>query len=240
MVFEALRRDTRRHEVVLLLVLTFGTGVVDAVSYLALDRVIAGNMSGNVLLLGMALAGGAHLQVAGPAIAFAAFWVGAHLAGRALRSTPDGWTTRTSVLVATSGVTIGLVGVGLVVVPPATHRPAGLAAAGVLGACMGLQAAAARATGIRDVPTDVVTTALMDLGLTFRRHVDRSPAWGRRMGTFVLIGTGAFIGALLISVHPGLALALVAVLSVGVALAGQGSLEPEPDMDGVPGTGGPS
>ncbi|MFI2754569.1 YoaK family protein [Cellulomonas sp. P22] len=225
MVFEALRRDTRRHEVVLLLVLTFGTGVVDAVSYLALDRVIAGNMSGNMLLLGMALAGGAHLQVVGPVVAFAAFWVGAQLCGVALRSTPDGWTRRTSALVATSGATVGLVGVGLVVVPPATSRPAALGAAAVLGACMGLQAAAARATGIPEVPTDVVTTAIVDLGLTFHRHVDRSPGWGRRMGSFVLIGAGALVGALLISVHPALALGLVAALSLGVAVAGRVRLE---------------
>ena len=42
---------------VLMLTLTFGTGIVDAVGYLGLDRVFTGNMTGNVVILGMALVG---------------------------------------------------------------------------------------------------------------------------------------------------------------------------------------
>ncbi|WP_066582718.1 YoaK family protein [Cellulomonas timonensis] len=229
MVFESLRRQTRRHETVLLLVLTFGTGVVDAVSYLVLDRVIAGNMSGNVLLLGMGLAGAGGLQVAGPAIAFAAFWLGAQLCGHALRGAPDGWTSRVSALIAFSGVVVGLVGVGVALVPPATSQPSGLGAAAVLGACMGAQAAAARATGVADLVADAITGALVGLGLTFRDSRPDPGRWSRRMGNFALIGVGAFAGALLIRVHAGFALGLVAVLSVGVAVAGQALLARSPD-----------
>lgn len=238
MVFESLRRQTRRRETVLLLVLTFGTGVVDAVSYLVLDRVIAGNMSGNVLLLGMGLAGAGGLQVAGPAVAFAAFWLGAHVCGHALRAAPDGWTARTSVLLAVTGVVVGLVGVGVALVPPASSQPSGLCAAAVLGACMGTQAAAARATGVADLVTDAITGALVGLGLAFRdRRPDRE-RWGRRMGSFALIGAGAFVGALLIRVHAGLALGLVAVLSVGVAVVGWALLARDPAAPDEP-TGQP-
>ena len=38
-------------------VLTFVTGVVDAVGFLALDRVFTGNMTGNIVILGMGVAG---------------------------------------------------------------------------------------------------------------------------------------------------------------------------------------
>lgn len=224
MVFESLQRQARRRETALLLVLTFGTGVVDAVSYLVLDRVIAGNMSGNVLLLGMGLAGAGGLQVAGPAVAFAAFWLGAHLCGRALRGAPDGWTARVSGLIAASGLVVGLVGVGVALIPPATSQPSGLTAAAVLGACMGTQAAAARATGVADLVTDAITGALVGLGLEFRHRRPERERWGRRMGSFALIGAGAFVGALLIRVHAGLALGLVAALSIGVALVGQAPL----------------
>ncbi len=50
----------------LLMVLTFGTGIVDAVGYLALDHVFIGNMTGNVVILGMAMAGADGLPVLGP------------------------------------------------------------------------------------------------------------------------------------------------------------------------------
>jgi hypothetical protein len=38
-----------------MLALTFTTGIVDAVGYLGLDRVFTANMTGNVVILGMAL-----------------------------------------------------------------------------------------------------------------------------------------------------------------------------------------
>src|SRR5438477_9198953 len=40
-----------------LLVLTFTTGLVDAVSYLGLGRVFTANMTGNIVLLGFGVAG---------------------------------------------------------------------------------------------------------------------------------------------------------------------------------------
>ena len=58
--------DARRH-LVLMLALTFTTGIVDAVGYLGLDRVFTANMTGNVVILGMALAGADDLPVLGPA-----------------------------------------------------------------------------------------------------------------------------------------------------------------------------
>ena len=46
-----------------LLVLTFTTGLIDAVSYLALGRVFTANMTGNVVLLGFGIAGIGGLPV---------------------------------------------------------------------------------------------------------------------------------------------------------------------------------
>jgi len=40
-----------------LLILTAATGAIDGVSYLALDRVFTGNMTGNVLFIGFGLVG---------------------------------------------------------------------------------------------------------------------------------------------------------------------------------------
>jgi Protein of unknown function (DUF1275) len=60
-----------------LLVLTFTTGLVDAVSYLGLGRVFTANMTGNIVLLAFGVAGSGGLPVVAPLISLGAFLVGA-------------------------------------------------------------------------------------------------------------------------------------------------------------------
>jgi hypothetical protein len=55
----------------LLVVMTVVTGVVDAVSYLALGHVFVANMTGNVVFLGFALAGAGGLSVPASLVALA-------------------------------------------------------------------------------------------------------------------------------------------------------------------------
>src|ERR1700716_2557903 len=64
-----------------LLVLTFTTGLVDAVSYLGLGRVFTANMTGNIVLLGFGIAGSGGLPVVAPLISLAAFLIGAGAGG---------------------------------------------------------------------------------------------------------------------------------------------------------------
>src|SRR5664279_1269323 len=52
-----------------LLVLTFTTGLVDAVSYLGLGRVFTANMTGNIVFLGLGLAGSGWLPEVAPGLA---------------------------------------------------------------------------------------------------------------------------------------------------------------------------
>lgn len=57
-------------DLALMLVLTFATGVVDAGGFLGLDTVfLGGNMTGNVLILGMGAAGADGLPVFSVALA---------------------------------------------------------------------------------------------------------------------------------------------------------------------------
>src|SRR5438270_9228101 len=81
---EALRRAARSIQHPLtrtLLVLTFTTGVVDAVSYLGLGRVFTANMTGNVVLLGFGIAGSGGLPVVAPVVSLVAFLLGAGAGG---------------------------------------------------------------------------------------------------------------------------------------------------------------
>ena len=58
-----------------LLVLTFTTGLVDAVSYLGLGRVFTANMTGNIVFLGFGIAGSGGLPVVAPLVSLGAFLV---------------------------------------------------------------------------------------------------------------------------------------------------------------------
>lgn len=67
---------------VLLVALTAATGMVDAVSYLGLEHVFTANMTGNVVLLGFALAGTGQVSIPASLLTIAAFLAGAAGAGR--------------------------------------------------------------------------------------------------------------------------------------------------------------
>src|SRR5580692_13218654 len=65
----------------LLLALTLVTGIVDAVSILALGRVFVANMTGNVVFAGFAIAGAPGFSLSASLFALAGFLVGAYLGG---------------------------------------------------------------------------------------------------------------------------------------------------------------
>ncbi|MFD0481655.1 YoaK family protein [Kineococcus sp. GCM10028916] len=209
-----------------MLVLTFSTGIVDAVGYLGLDRVFTANMTGNVVILGMALTGAEDLPILGPIVALLGFLVGATVVGRVLRKAPAGWTTASSVV-------FGLVGVGLAVLAAVvtglqgvpveagtTAPPAALAVTGVLGVVMGGQGAAARRLAVKDVTTVVVTSTLTGLAADSRLAGGTGEGWRRRIGAVVLILAGAAVGAALLRWHIGAGLALAAVIALLAALLG--------------------
>lgn len=60
----------------LLVVLAFGAGSVDAISYLGLGQIFTANMTGNTVLLGVAAAQGDALRAVRSGVAFAGFAVG--------------------------------------------------------------------------------------------------------------------------------------------------------------------
>ena len=67
---------------VLLVMLTGVTGLVDAVSYVALGHVFVANMTGNVVFVGFAAAGAPGLSLAASLTALGAFLLGALAGGR--------------------------------------------------------------------------------------------------------------------------------------------------------------
>src|SRR5437870_3704538 len=111
--------DSSRPEPILtpvLLAMTAVTGLVDAVSYLALGHVFTANMTGNVVLLGFAVAGAPGLSAARSAAAIVAFLIGAVIGGRMATAMSVGhrhrWTgaafgAEAALLLAAMAVAIG-------------------------------------------------------------------------------------------------------------------------------------
>ncbi len=203
----------------LMLALTFSTGVIDAVGYLGLDRVFTGNMTGNVVILAMALTGADGLPIVGPLLALAAFMVGAAISGRTLRKRPAGWSERNTILFGVVGVILLGAALTALLVP---HRTESLnfIVTGALGLAMGIQAGAARHIGVADVTTVVVTSTIVGLAFDSVFGGGGNKNWARRTLAIVLIGLGAASGALLLHVHIGLGMLLAAVITIVAATLG--------------------
>jgi uncharacterized membrane protein YoaK (UPF0700 family) len=207
-----------------MLALTFTTGIIDAVGYLGLDRVFTANMTGNVVILGMALAGGDELPVLGPVLALAGFFVGAVAGGRLLRRAPQGWSGRTSAAFVTTGVVAVGLGVAALAGPPSAGTAWAYTVTGLLALAMGLQAASARRLAVKDVTTVVVTSTLTGLAADSRLAGGDGDSWLRRLLAIVLILAGAAVGALLLRVSGergvGVGMLVAGVASIAVSLSG--------------------
>jgi len=215
----ALRSHPDGLHLALMLALTFSTGVIDAVGFLGLDRIFAGNMTGNVVILGMAIAGGENLPVVGPIVALVCFLLGALIAGRALRKQAAGWSTRSTLLFVAVGAVLVLAAATAFAV---TELPDALqhAVTGAIGLAMGIQAGVARHISVSDVTTVVVTSTMVGLAFDSVFGGDAKQQWRRRAAAIALIGVGAAVGALLVPVHIGFGMLLSAGISLAVAALG--------------------
>lgn len=202
----------------LMLALTVVTGLVDAVSYLALGHVFVANMTGNVVFLGFALAGAANLSATASVVSLAAFLTGA-LAGGGLGTrfaAHRGRLLRTATAVQTA-----LVAVTVVVAVVADGRigdGARYTLIVALGLAMGLQNAVARRLGVPDLTTTVLTLTLTGLAADSAPAGGEAPRPGRRILSVLAMFLGALVGALLL-LHGHLALALGLALLLLTATA---------------------
>lgn len=216
-----LARPTAAHlHLTLMLALTFCTGIVDAVGYLGLDKVFAGNMTGNVVILGMAAAGADDLPLLGPSIALLGFLTGALAGGRIVRPVAGGrWSRRIGGVFALVGLILAGLAASLLVIGQAPQGPPLLVIVAFLSVAMGLQAATARHLAVKDITTVVVTSLITGLAADAAVSGTNQP-WPRRVLALVLLTTGALVGALTLRWHPGLGLALAAALTLAVAAVG--------------------
>lgn len=207
----------------LMLALTCSTGIADAVGYLGLDRVFTGNMTGNVVILAMAVTGADGLPVLGPVLALVGFAGGAALGGRLLRNSGTGWSVPTTRILAGVGICLAAVTV-LLAVPgldeAGLDEPRRLVVTTLLGIAMGAQAAAARQVAVKDLTTVVVTSTITALFADSFLGNGSGSHWRRRGAAVLAIMLGALAGALLLQVHLALGPALAALVTFVVTWSG--------------------
>jgi uncharacterized membrane protein YoaK (UPF0700 family) len=200
--------------------LTVAAGSADAVSYLGLGRVFTANMTGNLVLLGVAVGQGQLTGSLRSVIAFAGFLIGVLVGVRAVaRSGGDAvWPPSvTLVLVAELALLAAFV-VGWDIVgdhPPAVALDVLIA---LSAAAMGMQTAAARRLSVAGVTTTFVTGTLASL---IAELASSAPDWARSArwaAALACIVIGAAAGAaVFVAWRPGAP--LVAALMVGIVTA---------------------
>jgi uncharacterized membrane protein YoaK (UPF0700 family) len=236
----------------LLLLLTVVTGVVDAVSILALGRVFVANMTGNVVFAAFAVVGAPGFSLAASLFALAGFLVGAYAGGLLITRYGE---DRGLLLRAGGVIELVFAAAALAIAaasgdPGTTHGTIGLAGgefsaavtdavAALLAFALGVQNAVARKLAVPDLTTTVLTMTLTGLGADIRALFGaearvRGPqagaraAFGRRLLAVAAMIIGAVAGAsLALRVSPVSALVLAtALLAVVTAWTGAATRRP--------------
>jgi uncharacterized membrane protein YoaK (UPF0700 family) len=200
-----------------LLVLTFSTGVVDAVSYLGLGRVFTANMTGNIVLLGFGIAGSGGLPIVAPLVSLGAFLAGSAVGGRLAVG-----DRHAQQLPRALGIEIGLILVATIVAAATDVRPSsfsGDAVIAVLALAMGVRNATVRRLGVPDLTTTVLTMTLTGLAADSPVAGGSGEGLVRRIAAVLAMLAGAVAGALMlkISLVPPLLAAAALALLVTVA-----------------------
>jgi uncharacterized membrane protein YoaK (UPF0700 family) len=199
--------------------LSFAAGCVDAISFVGFGGVFTANMTGNTVLLGIAIS--AHFGamksqgVLPPLIAIVAFIVGASAALPVLRAGFD--ARRAGAIVAAEAILIALAGIGFASLGGPVGVPLSIAFASL---AMGAQSIVATKAGLPGISTTYVTGTLVT-AIT-RGLVSGAQDRGRRDAahaawTWVVYLAGAAVGTVLYIALYRAALLPTVALFIGLA-----------------------
>ncbi|MDN5916695.1 MAG: DUF1275 domain-containing protein [Pseudonocardia sp.] len=208
-----------------LVVLTVVTGVVDAVSFVALGQVFVAVMTGNIVFIALGLTGTPGATLLEPLLALTAFLAGAFAAGRLINSRSE---HSGRVLFAAVGVELASVLGAVLIAALGLHldnRVARLAIVVLLAFGFAVQTACVRHLGVRDFTTTLLTLSLTGIAADSRPAGGPGARLARRSISILALLGGALVGAALVT-RTGLLwpLVLVATLLTAVLAATARSL----------------
>jgi uncharacterized membrane protein YoaK (UPF0700 family) len=204
-----------------LLLLTFATGLVDAVSVLVLGHVFVANMTGNVIFLGFWFATRSGVDLLAAVVAFGSFLAGTIVGGRLARHL-DVKVRRW--LVTALGIEVVLLltlsmlaGAGVL----AYHGGGRLILIAGLAISFGIQNATARQFGVPELSTTVLTQTIVGIGFDSRLAGGTGHRERLRYGVVLTMFSGAVVGATLTvwTVAPIIAIAAAAVAASAAIFA---------------------
>jgi uncharacterized membrane protein YoaK (UPF0700 family) len=203
--------------------LTFVTGLVDAGSWVAMGHVLTANMTGNIIFLGFAIGGVPGLSIRRSATVLAFGLAGGSLAGKLDSSL--GKQPRNLWLAAAFGFETLLLFAAMTVAwcfqsrggQPDSTGLYGIIALTALG--MGMRNGTVKRLAVPDLTTTVLTLTVAALALDFSFTPGNNPRWCRRLGSVLLMFSGAFIGVHLLKHSLVLLLGVSAVLTSFCMLA---------------------
>jgi uncharacterized membrane protein YoaK (UPF0700 family) len=205
------------------MVLTFLSGMIDAVCYLGLGRVFTANMTGNVVVIGFAAAGAPGFSARASLTSLAVFLVGAAAGGRLTGYVAPRSRTLSSAIAAEAI----FVGAGAAVASTAATVATGwgqYTTISLLAFAMGIRNAVVRGLSIPDTTTTVLTMTLTGLAADSALAGGTNPRAVRRAASAVAMLLGAVIGAaLFLHKGPGLPLVISAATAALMAIAVEAS-----------------
>jgi uncharacterized membrane protein YoaK (UPF0700 family) len=203
----------------MLVALTVLAGVVDAASILALGGVFVATVTGNIVFIGLGIAGARQFAVVTCLLAIGGFIVGALVGGRACRIGRQHRGRVTRDVLHVKVLLASVVTVIAVVSGDNLDRPLRDAVVVLLAMSMGAQLALIRYLKVPDLMTVVLTLTITG-ALTERGLGWSHPAMLRRFAAVIAFAVGAISGGVLVLyVSVGAALALGLAIIVGVTVA---------------------
>ncbi|MFF3454932.1 YoaK family protein [Streptomyces sp. NPDC002730] len=221
--------------------LTLTTGMVEAVSLLALGSVFTAMQTGNVLFFGFALVGEGSASAVATSVSLGSFAAGALLGARlesAMEARKRRWLVLALIMESALLAVAAFTAWGLVRAdgaPSARH----IAVVALVALAMGMRNVTAMRAHVPDLPTTLVTRTITALVSGSQLGHDTALGYGSgasaRRGVAVLaMFTGGVLGAWLLHLHwsPTGVLLLVAavVLAVAAAVATTSRHRPPPTM----------
>ncbi len=211
----------------MLVALTVLAGVVDAASILGLDHVFVATMTGNLVFVGLALAGAQGFAVAPCLLSIGGFIAGALAGGHACRTSRG---HRARALRNVLGVKLVLAAVvTAIIVSVSGHPGPGTRdiAIVLLAMSMGCQLAAIRYLKVPDLLTVVLTLTITG-ALTERGLGPFHPTVLRRAIAVLAFAVGAIAGGVLVvdiglAAALGLGLAIIVLVAIAAHLASRSS-----------------
>ncbi len=205
---------------VLLVGLTFSSGAVDAISFLALGKVFTAFMTGNLVFLGLGLAGGEVADVLRVAVSLAAFAAGVAVAARILRASRGSriWPGRVSIALGLAVLAEAGFLAGWVVTSGRPSTGAGDLLVALIAFAMGTQSGAVMSLDVMGVFTTAATASLMFLMSDVAAWADSALQRRRLAAVIGALVAGAASGALLI-LHARSYAPILPLVAAGLVIA---------------------